>query len=45
VLFPDSREDIECILRNHADHEEVYMVTREKNGDVVRRGRIRKAPH
>jgi hypothetical protein len=43
VLFPDTRFEIECILQGHADHNEVYMVTKEKNGDIVRRGRIRKS--
>ena len=43
VLLPDSREDIDWVLQNHASCDEVYVVTREKNGDIVRRGRIRKS--
>lgn len=43
VLFPDTRFEIECILNEHASHDEVYVVTKEKSGDVVRRGRIRKS--
>jgi hypothetical protein len=45
VLFPDTKLEVEWILNEHASHDEVYVATREPSGDVIRRGRIRKAPH
>jgi hypothetical protein len=43
ILFPDTQDEVETLLREHEPHGEVYVATKEKDGSIIRRGRIRRS--